>query len=59
MNVRFRLDSSSNPDFAGEVLGADPHAPPSPALIDAVEAAMVKYAGVVLRDQAMNDDEQL
>jgi alpha-ketoglutarate-dependent 2,4-dichlorophenoxyacetate dioxygenase len=46
-------------DFGAELLGADPHAPPSPALVAAVEAAMATYGVVVLRDQAMNDDEQV
>ena len=50
---------SGNPAFAGELLGADPHEPPSPALIAAVEAAMAGFAVVVLRNQAIDDDEQL
>jgi alpha-ketoglutarate-dependent 2,4-dichlorophenoxyacetate dioxygenase len=49
----------TNADFGGELLGADPHAAPSPALVAAVEAAMEKYGVLVLRGQAMNDAEQL
>jgi alpha-ketoglutarate-dependent 2,4-dichlorophenoxyacetate dioxygenase len=50
---------SGNPSFAGEVLDADLHVPPSPALVAAVEDAMAKYAVVVLRDAAIDDEEQL
>jgi len=50
---------SGNPNFAGEVLGADLQTPPSPALVAAVEDAMATYAVVVVREQAIDDDEQL
>jgi alpha-ketoglutarate-dependent 2,4-dichlorophenoxyacetate dioxygenase len=45
--------------FAAEFLGADLHEPPSDALVDAFEEAMAKYAVVVLRDQQIDDAEQI
>jgi alpha-ketoglutarate-dependent 2,4-dichlorophenoxyacetate dioxygenase len=45
--------------FGAEIVGADLHAPPDGALRDAVEAAMAKYAVVVLRDQTITDEEQI
>lgn len=45
--------------FAAEFLGANLHEPPGDALIDAFEAAMAKYAVVVLRDQHIDDGEQI
>lgn len=45
--------------FAAEILGANLHEPPSDDLVDAVEAAMAKYAVVVLRDQLIDDAEQV
>jgi len=48
-----------NPGFAGELLGANLHEPPAPALVATVEAAMAKYGVVVLRDQFIDDAEQL
>jgi alpha-ketoglutarate-dependent 2,4-dichlorophenoxyacetate dioxygenase len=45
--------------FAAEFLGADLHEPPSDALVDAFEEAMARYAVVVLRDQHIDDAEQI
>jgi alpha-ketoglutarate-dependent taurine dioxygenase len=43
--------------FAAEILGADLHREPARALIDSVNAAVAEHAVVVLRDQAINDEE--
>ena len=48
-----------HPLFAAEIVGADLHAPPSEELVEAVEAAMAEYAVVVLRDQRIDDQEQI
>lgn len=45
--------------FGAEIIGADLHQPPTPALIDAVNAAMAQHALVVLRDQQIGDEEQI
>jgi alpha-ketoglutarate-dependent 2,4-dichlorophenoxyacetate dioxygenase len=45
--------------FGAEILGADLHQPPSGVLIDAVNAAVADQAVVVLRDQQINDAEQV
>jgi len=45
--------------FAAEFLGADLHQSPSDELVDAFEAAMAKYAVVVVRDAAIDDTEQV
>lgn len=45
--------------FAAELLGADLHQPPTDELVDAFEEAMAKYAVVVLRDQHIDDAEQV
>jgi alpha-ketoglutarate-dependent 2,4-dichlorophenoxyacetate dioxygenase len=45
--------------FGAEILGADLHQPPSGDLIDAVSAAVADQAVVVLRDQQINDAEQV
>ena len=45
--------------FGAEVLGADLHRPPGSELIDAVNAAVSDQAVVVLRDQRINDEEQV
>jgi len=52
------------PQFAGgafgaELLGANLHEPPTDELVDAFEEAMAKYAVVVLRDQLIDDAEQI
>jgi alpha-ketoglutarate-dependent 2,4-dichlorophenoxyacetate dioxygenase len=45
--------------FAAEFLGANLHEPPSDELIEAFEGAMARYAVVVLRDQHIDDGEQV
>jgi alpha-ketoglutarate-dependent 2,4-dichlorophenoxyacetate dioxygenase len=45
--------------FGAEILGADLHQPPTGDLIDAVNAAVAEQAVVVLRDQQINDEEQV
>jgi len=45
--------------FAAELLGANLHEPPGDELVDAVEEAMARYAVVVLRDQQIDDAEQV
>jgi alpha-ketoglutarate-dependent 2,4-dichlorophenoxyacetate dioxygenase len=45
--------------FAAEILGADLHREPTRALIDTVNAAVAEHAVVVLRDQAIADEEQV
>jgi alpha-ketoglutarate-dependent 2,4-dichlorophenoxyacetate dioxygenase len=48
-----------NGAFAAEFLGANLHEPPTDELIDAFEQAMATYAVVVLRDQHIDDAEQV
>ena len=45
--------------FGAEILGADLHREPSDALIESVNAAVADHAVVVLRDQSINDAEQV
>jgi len=45
--------------IGAEMLGADLHVPPSPELISAFDDAMAKYAVVVVRDQFIDDAEQI
>ena len=45
--------------FGAELLGANLHQPPTDELVDAFEEAMAKYAVVVLRDQHIDDAEQI
>jgi alpha-ketoglutarate-dependent 2,4-dichlorophenoxyacetate dioxygenase len=45
--------------FAAEFLGADLHETPTDELVDAVEAAMAKYAVVVMRAAHIDDAEQV
>jgi alpha-ketoglutarate-dependent 2,4-dichlorophenoxyacetate dioxygenase len=45
--------------FAAEFLGADLHSQPTDELVDAFEAAMAKYAVVVVRDAHIDDAEQI
>ena len=45
--------------FAAELLGADLHVPPDSELIDTYEEAMARYAVVVVRDQIIDDAEQI
>jgi len=48
-----------HPLFAAEVLGVDLREPPTPGLVAQIDAAMDRYAVVVLRDQDIDDDQQL
>src|SRR5688572_19827728 len=45
--------------FAAELLGADLHQSPTDELVDTFEEAMAKYAVVVVRDQHIDDTEQV
>jgi alpha-ketoglutarate-dependent 2,4-dichlorophenoxyacetate dioxygenase len=45
--------------FAAELLGANLHVPPDSELIDTFEEAMARYAVVVVRDQMIDDAEQI
>jgi alpha-ketoglutarate-dependent 2,4-dichlorophenoxyacetate dioxygenase len=45
--------------LGAEILGADLRGPPDRELIDTVNAAMAEHAVVVLRGQAIGDEEQL
>jgi alpha-ketoglutarate-dependent 2,4-dichlorophenoxyacetate dioxygenase len=45
--------------FGAEILGPDLHRAPTDGLIDAVNAAVAQHALVVLRDQRINDEEQV
>jgi len=48
-----------HPLFAAEVVGIDLREPPSPALVAAIDAGLDRYAVLVLRDQDIDDDQQL
>jgi alpha-ketoglutarate-dependent 2,4-dichlorophenoxyacetate dioxygenase len=48
-----------HPLFAAEITGLDLRAPPPPALVAAIDAAMDEYAVCVIRDQPLDDDQQL
>ncbi len=48
-----------HPVFAAELLGADLRAEPADALVAAVNGAMAAYAVLVLRDQAISDEQQI
>lgn len=48
-----------HPVFAAEVLGVDLREPPTAELVAAIEAGMNQYAVLVLRDQRIDDDQQL
>jgi alpha-ketoglutarate-dependent 2,4-dichlorophenoxyacetate dioxygenase len=48
-----------HPLFAAEVIGADLRQPPSRELAAQIDAAMNRYAVLVLRDQDIDDDQQL
>lgn len=45
--------------FAAEVEGVDLRQPPTPALVRLIDDAMDRHAVVVLRDQHIDDDQQL
>ena len=48
-----------HPVFAAEVYGLDLREPATPGLLGAIDAAMDRYAVVVLRDQSIDDDQQM
>lgn len=48
-----------HPLFAAELVGADLRETPSPELVATVEAAMDAYAVLVIREQAIGDDEHI
>ena len=48
-----------HPLFGAELIGADPHAEPSSGLIATVNEAMAKFAVLVVRDQFIDDEEQI
>lgn len=48
-----------HPVFAAEMFGADLKSDPTSALVESVNAAMAKYAVLVLREQFITDDEQI
>jgi alpha-ketoglutarate-dependent 2,4-dichlorophenoxyacetate dioxygenase len=48
-----------HPLFAAEMLGVDLRAPPTRQLVARIDAAMDRYAVLVLRDQDIDDDQQL
>jgi alpha-ketoglutarate-dependent 2,4-dichlorophenoxyacetate dioxygenase len=48
-----------HPVFAAEMTGVDLRQPPGAGLAEQVEAAMDRYAVLVLRDQCIDDDQQL
>jgi alpha-ketoglutarate-dependent 2,4-dichlorophenoxyacetate dioxygenase len=48
-----------HPLFAAEVHGVDLRQPPTPELVRAIDDAMDRHAVVVVRDQRIDDDQQL
>src|SRR6478735_4634316 len=46
-----------HPLFAAELVGADLTPPPSPELVDTVEAAMARYGVLVVRDARISDEQ--
>jgi alpha-ketoglutarate-dependent 2,4-dichlorophenoxyacetate dioxygenase len=48
-----------HPVFAAEVVNIDLRAPAAPDVIEQIETAMNQYAVLVLRDQRINDEQQL
>jgi alpha-ketoglutarate-dependent 2,4-dichlorophenoxyacetate dioxygenase len=48
-----------HPLFAAEMLGADLREAPSPELVAAVNAAMARYAVLLIREQKINDEQQI
>jgi alpha-ketoglutarate-dependent 2,4-dichlorophenoxyacetate dioxygenase len=56
MDVQFR---PLHPLFAAEVTGVDLREPPTADLVARIEAGMDQYAVLVLRDQDIDDDQQM
>lgn len=48
-----------HPVFVAEVTGLDLRSPPAPELVAAIDAAMNQYAVLVVRDQRLDDDQQV
>jgi alpha-ketoglutarate-dependent 2,4-dichlorophenoxyacetate dioxygenase len=48
-----------HPSFAVEIFGADLREPPSRTLVERIEAEMAKHAVVVVRDQAITDEQHV
>ena len=48
-----------HPLFAAEITGLDLRTPPALALVNAIDSAMDQYAVCVLRDQHLDDDQQM
>lgn len=48
-----------HPLFGAELLGADLREPPGPELVRAVNEAMAKHAVLVVRDQQIDDEQQI
>ena len=48
-----------HPVFAAEITGIDLHIPPAPELVAVIDDAMNEYAVVCVRDQVLDDDQQL
>src|SRR5262245_12975596 len=46
-------------ELAAEMIGANLHEPPTDELVAAFEEAMARYAVVVVRDQHIDDEEQV
>ncbi len=59
MAVLARSLNSKSPDFVGEISGVNLKEDVGPEIVEAIEAAMDRYAVCVLRDQFLSDDEQI
>lgn len=58
MALEVRPLQPAQPGFAAEVTGTDLRELPGPALADTIERLMDEFAVIVLRDQAIDDDQQ-
>jgi alpha-ketoglutarate-dependent 2,4-dichlorophenoxyacetate dioxygenase len=58
LNVNIKV-KPLHPLFAAEMTGVDLRTPPPPELVESIDAAMDQYAVVVVRDQYLDDDQQL
>ncbi len=59
MTITTRSVNPKDPNFAGEILGVDSKADLDQTAIEAIEQAMDRYAVCVLRDQFLDDDQQI
>lgn len=48
-----------HPRFVGEIIGLDTSGPITPQMVEAVEAAMAKYAVCVIRDASLADEDHI